>query len=135
MMNQRMKMVGGALAGTLLLLGIFGAAMEDTRDDKPSDEVSPAPTVTVTKTVTPRPKPSLLPNARSSSEDGAAALTQVAIAASWRQLTGAERTALCGEWRADSYTTLEAFMEEAGDAPLDAVTVRGFFTSKCGTGG
>jgi len=123
-----------AAAAVVLVAGMVEGLSEAMRDNA-DGVVRPAPTVTVTVTKTALPTPSLLPTARSSAEDGAAALTRVAIENAWRHQSAGNRTLLCQEWRTDSYTTLEAFMESAGDAPLDSVTVKTFFTEKCGAGG
>lgn len=135
-LDPRLKNAGLAVAGVVLVAGMvtgLSEAMRDNADD--AVKPTPVPTVTVTVTRTALPKPSLLPNARSSAEDGAKALTRVSIENAWRQQSDADHRALCGQWRTDSYLTLEAFMEEAGEAPLDGGTVMAFFTEKCGKGG
>jgi hypothetical protein len=123
-----------AAVAVVLVAGMVEGLSEAMRDNA-DDQVKPTPTVTVTVTETRTALPSLLPTARSSAEDGAVALTRAAIENAWKHQSSGDRDLVCQEWRTDSYTTLEAFMEEAGSATLDSVTVKTFFDSKCGKGG
>lgn len=122
------------VVGTVLVAGMVAGFGEAMRGD--TGEVTPAPTVTVTKTVTPTPKPSLLPNARSSAEDGATALTRISVETAWRKMPAGQRVAVCDAWHTDRYTALEAFMEGANGAgaavSLDSATVARVFDEKCG---
>jgi hypothetical protein len=143
-MNKRVKYALIAVAAIPLAAGMVGALADEARG-KPEGSASTSVRVTQTPSETPRatpkpdPKPAqdVTPTARSSSEDGEAALTQVAMEITWGRVSDEDKTQLCVAWRADEYTSLEAFMEGAAstNAHLDSPTVIKFLDQKCGPGG
>ncbi len=116
-----------AVGTVIVVVGMVEGVSQSMRDD----HTVPVPTVTVTRTVTATPTIRQLPNARSSHEDGKAALTRVSVETAWRKESAKERASMCEAWQTDPYLALEAFMEAVGGTDLDSAVVKAFFDEKC----
>lgn len=143
-MNKRLKYALITVAAIPLAAGAVGALADEARGGSETGastqvRVSESPSVTRSPAPSPDPRPSKTetPTARSSAEDGNAALTQLAMEVTWAKVSQADKDQLCTAWRLDEYTALEAFMEGAAstNAHLDSNTVITYLDGQCGPGG